>query len=248
MKRLQTLTLRSAREISRDPLTLFFGVGFPLIVLLLLSLIQRNLPPQAQMPLFELASLTPGVTVFGLSFFTLFSASLLAKDRESALLQRLYTTPATGTDFMLSYALPILPMVALQGVVCYAVALLLGLSWTATLLPTVGLLLLVSLLFIALGLLFGSLLSVKQVGGVCGALLTNLTAWLSGVWFDLTLLGGAFRRVAEALPFFHAVELERAALRGDWPGLFPHLWWVLGYTALFSLLAVWAFSRQARRQ
>ena len=74
----------------------------------------------------------------------------------------------------------------------------------------------ISLFFISAGLMFGSILSVKQVGAVCGALLTNLTAWLSGVWFDLDLVGGAFRKIAYALPFVHAVELESSLgqLRG----------------------------------
>ena len=109
-------------------------------------------------------------------------------------------------------------------------------------------LLLVSLFFIALGLLCGSVFGIKQVGGLCGALLTNLTAWLSGTWFDLKLVGGAFEKVAYALPFVHAVEIERAVLAGNWSGVFPHLWWVLGYMALTLAAAVLLFLRQMRRQ
>ena len=106
----------------------------------------------------------------------------------------------------------------------------------------------VSVLFIAMGLLFGSILNVKQVGGVCGALLTNLSAWLSGTWFDLELVGGVFRKIAYFLPFVHAVEMERAALAGDIAGIFPHIWWVLGYAAVATVAAVWLFLRQMRRQ
>ena len=106
----------------------------------------------------------------------------------------------------------------------------------------------VSLLYIGLGLLCGSVLSDKQVGGICGALLTNLSAWLSGIWFDLELVGGAFRKIAHLLPFVHAVELERAALAGDIAGVFPHLWWVAGYGAAALITAVLLFLRQMRRQ
>ena len=101
---------------------------------------------------------------------------------------------------------------------------------------------------IALGLLCGSLFGVKQVGGICGALLTNLSAWLSGTWFDLELVGGVFRKIAYFLPFVHAVEMERAALAGDIAGIFPHIWWVLGYAAVATVAAVWLFLRQMRRQ
>ena len=51
-----------------------------LVLLVLLSAIQANIP----VSLFEIDTLTPGITVFGLSFMTLFSATLIAKDRESA--------------------------------------------------------------------------------------------------------------------------------------------------------------------
>jgi ABC-2 type transport system permease protein len=242
--RLWIISSRTAKEILRDPLNLAFGLGFPLIVLLLLSAIQANVP----VSLFELDQLTPGVTVFGLSFLTLFSATLIARDRESAFLQRLYTTPLTAWDFILGYALPLLPIALAQCVICYIVAVILGLTVTVTILYAVLFILPVSLVFIALGLLCGSALGVKQVGGLCGALLTNLTAWLSGTWFDLELVGGWFKKIAYILPFVHGVELERAVLRGELSGIFPHLLWVLGYAAVLLILAVVLFLRQMRRQ
>lgn len=241
--RLWSFSTRTAKEICRDPLTVAFGLGFPVILLLLLSAIQANVP----VSLFELKSLTPGITVFGLAFITLFSATLIAKDRESAFLQRLYTTPLTAPEFILGYALPILPIALLQGAVCYLAAAVLGLKITLQAVLAVLFLLPSAVFFIALGLLCGSIFSVKQVGGICGALLTNLTAWLSGVWFDLNLVGGAFKRVAEVLPFVHAVELERAVLSGNLAGGFPHFWWVLAYAALTGLLAVWAFLRRMKK-
>ncbi len=241
--RLWSFSTRTAKEICRDPLTVAFGLGFPVILLLLLSAIQANVP----VSLFELKSLTPGITVFGLAFITLFSATLIAKDRESAFLQRLYTTPLTAPEFILGYALPILPIALLQGVICYLVAAVLGLKITLQAVLAVLLLLPSAVFFIALGLLCGSIFSVKQVGGICGALLTNLTAWLSGVWFDLNLVGGAFKRVAEVLPFVHAVELERAVLSNNLAGVFPHLWWALGYAALTGFLAVWAFLHRMKK-
>lgn len=242
--RLFAFAERNAKEMLRDPLTLGFGLGFPLALLLLLSAIQANLP----VALFEIQHLTPGVTVFGLAFISLFSATIIAKDRSSSLLQRLYTTPLTAVDFILGYALPLIPMALVQCLVCYGAALVLGLPLTPSLIGAVIGILPLSLLYIALGLLCGSLLTDKQAGGVCGALLTNLSAWLSGIWFDLDLVGDTFRRVAYALPFVHGVEMERALLEGNWGAALPHLWWVLGYTVLLSTLAVLAFLRQMKRQ
>ena len=232
------------KEILRDPLNLAFGLGFPLVLILLLSAIQANIP----VSLFEIQHLTPGIAVFGLSFMTLFSATLIAKDRGSALLQRLYTTPLTSADFILGYTLPIVPIAVAQSVICYIAAIILGLDATVNILFAIIFIIPVSVLYIALGLLCGSVLNDKQVGGVCGALLTNLSAWLSGVWFDLELVGGAFQRIAYVLPFVHAVEMGRAVLAGDFSGIFPHIWWVLGYGAAALVLAVLLFLRQMNRQ
>lgn len=235
---------RCAKEILRDPLNLAFGLGFPVVLLLLLSAIQANIPVE----LFELKSLAPGITVFGLSFITLFSASLIARDRETAFLQRLYTAPLKASDFILGYMLPMVPIAAAQTAFCYLLAALLGLPVTINILYAVLFILPVSILYISLGLLCGSVLGIKQVGGICGALLTNLSAWLSGVWFDLTLIGGVFEEIADFLPFVHAVELERAVLRGDFSEFFPHLYIVLFYALFITAAAIFLFLRQMKRQ
>lgn len=242
--RMLTFAGRNAKEILRDPINLFFGLGFPLMLILLLSAIQANIP----VSLFEIQHLTPGITVFGLSFMTLFSATVIAKDRGSSLLQRLYTTPLTPTDFILGYTLPMVPIAVAQCIVCYIAAIALGLDITVHIVSAIVFILPVAMLYIALGLLCGSAFSDKQVGVICGSLLTNLSAWLSGIWFDLDLVGGAFKKIAYLLPFVHAVEMERAALNGDLAGILPHLWWVLGYAAILLVAAVLMFLRQMRQQ
>lgn len=242
--RMLAFAKRNTKELLRDPLTVIFGIGFPVVLLLLLSAIQANIP----VPLFEIAHLTPGITVFGLSFMTLFSATIISKDRGSSLFQRLYTTPMTPADFILGYTLPIIPVAVAQSAVCYAVAVLLGLEITVNILLAIVFVIPTSLLFVSLGLLFGSILSDKQVGGICGALLTNLSAWLSGIWFDLELVGGTFKNIAYALPFVHAVEMERAVLSGNIGGIFPHLWWVLGYSLIATVTAILLFLRQMKKQ
>ena len=242
--RMLSLAKRNMQEILRDPINLAFGLGFPVVLLLLLSAIQSNVP----VALFEIGHLTPGITVFGLAFMSLFSATILAKDRGSALLQRLYTAPLTAVDFILAYTLPILPIAVGQSVVCYGVAILLGLAPVWDILLAIVMILPISLLFIGIGLLCGSVLTDKQVGGICGALLTNLSAWLSGTWFDLELVGGMFQKIAYALPFVHAVEMEQAVLAGNYAGIFPHFWWVLAYGIGVLALAVMLFLRQMKHQ
>lgn len=232
--------LRNAKEMLRDKLTLIFGIGFPVILLLLLSLIQSNIPVE----LFEISRLTPGIVVFGYSFIALFSGLVIAKDRCSSFMLRLLTSPMRASDFIAGYALPLIPMALAQSAVCFLVAFFLGLEVSVNVLLTLVVLLPAALVFIALGLICGSIFNDKQVGGVCGALLTNLSAWLSGTWFDLSLVGGLFEDIAFLLPFARAVEAGRAALCGNWGDILPHLVWVIGWALALCLAAVLVFTKK----
>lgn len=240
--RMLAFSARNMKEILRDPLTAGFSLGFPLILLVMMSAIQKAAP----VPVFEIQSLTPGMTVFGLSFMTLFSATLIAKDRETSFLTRLYTTPMTAADFIFGYLLPLLPLSLLQCIICYAAALVMGLGWTADIFSAVLFIIPLSIFFIALGLLFGSILTTKQTGGICGALLTILTAWFSGAWFDIHLIGGVFEKIAEALPYIHAVSLEKYVLAGQYSQILPDLVITVLYGAGAMVLAVVLFLKQMK--
>lgn len=242
--RMITFAKRCAKEILRDPLNLGFGLGFPLILLYLLSAIQANIP----VSMFEIDTLTPGITIFGLSFLTLFSATLIARDRESAFLQRLYTSPLTGLEFIIGYMLPILPIAMGQTAICYIFAIPLGLTVNINIIYAIIGIIPMAIFNISLGLLCGSVFNVKQVGGICGALLTNLSAWLSGIWFDLKLVGGFFEKVAYTLPFVHAVELEKAIFSGSFELLGKHALIVVIYSVAITIAAIFCFLGQMKKQ
>jgi ABC-2 type transport system permease protein len=239
-----SLAKRNAKEILRDPINIAFGLGFPVVLLLLLTAIQASIP----VSLFEIQHLSPGICVFGLSFISLFSATIISKDRSSSLLERLYTAPLKPGDFILAYTLPLIPLAIVQSAVCYIFAMILGLKLTVNLLLSLVFVIPVSLFFISLGLLFGTILNDKAVGGICGALLTNLSAWLSGTWFDLDLVGGIFKKIAYCLPFVHAVDMERAILNGNFADAMPHLVWVLAYAFVSMTAAVILFFRQMKKR
>lgn len=235
-----TFALRNTKELLRDKINLFFGLAFPVILLLLLHLIGSNTPVE----MFQLEELTPGIAVFGLSFISLFSGMVIAKDRTGSLMLRLFTSPMRSIDFIAGYALPLLPIALGQAVICYAVALLLGLSCTGSLAAAVLVLLPAAVIFIGIGILCGCLFTEKQVGSICGALLTNVSAWLSGTWFDTTLGGKVFDTIAGLLPFSHAVDAGRALLSGNHADLAGHMAWVCGYGTVILLLAVIALHRR----
>lgn len=231
---------RNLREILRDPINLGFGAAFPIILILLLSLIQSKVPEA----IFEINSLAPGMCVFGLSFVSLFSGLLISKDRSSSFLMRLYASPLKPADFILGYALPLILLCLVQNVLCLVSAIPLGLNVTANLLLVPIVLIPVDLVFIALGMIAGVVFNEKQVGGVCGALLTNLTAWISGIWIPLDLIGGTFKAVADVLPFAPAVRVVKATASGQLEKFFPDLFVVVAYAIILTCIAILLFKKK----
>lgn len=233
---------RTLKEIIRDPLSLFFGLVFPIFLLILLTLMNQNIPGD----IFDINELTPGIAVFGLSFMALFAGQIIAKDRASELLTRLFTTPMEARDFILGYTLPLLPMALLQTVFCFITALFLGMEFKWTVIFAIISTLPIGIFFISTGLLLGSILSEKAVGGILGALMTNVTALFSGAWFSVELVGGIFEKIAYVLPFYHAVEMSRAAMDGQYSEMLPHIWWVIGYGLVISIGAVYVFRKKMK--
>lgn len=235
---------RNIKEILRDPINLFFGLGFPLVLLALLSIINSAIPPEAKNTMFQINNLAPGMTMFGSVFMALFAGMLLSKDRTSSFLMRLFTSPMTATDFILGYTLPMIVMTIVQATITLLVAGFLGLDININILFAIIMTALTSLLFVGTGLFFGSILNDKAVGGVCGALMTNVAGWLSGVFIPIDLIGGAFKTITNILPFYHSVEAIRISLSGNFNNLLPHLLVVIGYTIVIFIFAIIIFNRK----
>lgn len=234
-----TFASRNFKELIRDPMMMIFSIGFPVVLLLLLSAIQANIPVE----LFSIDRLAPGIAVFGLSFISLFSGMLIAKDRSSSFLMRLFASPMSASDFIVGYILPLLPIAVAQSLVVFILAVVLGLAINMNILLALLVLIPAAILFIGLGLLMGTLVSDKAVGGI-SSILINVAAWLSGTWFEISLVGGAFKTISYALPFAHAVDAARAAISSDYSEIFPHLWWVIGYAVLVLVAAILLFRKK----
>ena len=232
---------RCFKEMLRDPLTLFFGALFPVVLLGFFSLVLANVPVET----FKLHNLAPAIAVFSFSFLTLFIAQLIAKDRSSALMTRLLASPLKSADFLLGYFLPLLPIALMQGTVCLLFGVVFGLPVNLGLVYGLMALLLVSTLYSGVGLLMGAAFTEKQAGGFF-TLFVNLTTWLSGTWFELSMVGGVFETVADLLPFAHAVNAVRAAMAMDVAAAAGELVWVLAYAAVVWLAAVPVFTQKTK--
>lgn len=237
---------RNVKEITRDILTLIFGAIFPLVLLILFSIINSSIPQEAHMTLYEPENIAPGIAMFGLSFLALFVGMLISKDRCSSFILRLFTSPLKTSDYILGYTLPILPMAILQSAMCYVVALIMGLEFSPKILLAIVVNIPAMVFFIGIGLLCGTLFNEKMVSTLCGAILANISGWISDIWFDISLIGGAFEKITNLLPFVHAVKASRMALSGDYSNILPELCWVIGYTVVIVVVAVIAFNHKMK--
>ncbi len=235
---------RNRKELMRDPVSLIFGIGLPIVLLLLVTTIQRSMGDM-QVEIFDIENFTPGIAMFSLSFIALFSGMLLADDRSSSFLARLFASPLSASDFIIGYSLPLIPMAFVQVTVCFVAAFFLGLPVHVNVLFAIVSLLPVAILFIGLGLLLGSVLSDKQVGPI-SSIIVQVAALSSGMWFPLDMIGGVFRTICNLLPFSHAVELTQAVLAGKYASTLPDLSWVLGYATVIFILAVVFFRKQMK--
>ncbi|MBU5593344.1 ABC transporter permease [Clostridium sp. MSJ-4] len=227
--------IRNYKELLRDLLSLVFSMGLPIIFLLM----QKNMPIYG----FKIENFTPGVVIFSFAFISLFSGMLIAKDRCSSFLTRLFASPLSAFDYIVGYSLPLLLMALLQSIVCFITAIFLGLPLHINILLTILLFIPVAMLFIGIGLLLGCVFNDKQVGGIASILITFSTL-ASGMWFDLNLMGNTLKTIARVLPFAHAVDAARATLTGNYASILPHLPWVLGHAIVTYIVAVLIFRKR----
>ena len=206
--RMLNFAKRNFKELIRDPLSLVFEIALPLFLLFIFQ--QIKLPDN----IYSLNNFTPGIIIFGLSFITLFTGSLVAKDRGSSLLIRLGISPMKSSDYILGYILSLLPIILIQNILFFTLAIILGLSFSINIIFTIIISLIISILFITLGILIGSLVSEKGSGGI-GSVIVQLVCFTSGMYFPKELIGKVFSKICELLPFESALVIIRGFLNNN---------------------------------
>jgi ABC-2 type transport system permease protein len=237
-----SLTGRNLKEVYRDPVTSITGLLLPIVFLILFASIEKKLPFELYTPL----NLTPGIIVFSFTFIIMFSAILLAKDKQTAFLVRLFTTPLKPSDYIISYILPFLPIALFQILICLTAGMILGATFSNILL-TLVLFLIVALICISIGVILGSLFTVNQVSGI-GSFLITVIGLFSNIWMDLNMVGGVFKTIGYALPFAHAVEASKALLKGSgFTDVYMHFIVIIIYMVVLFVLAVFSFKRAMKK-
>lgn len=229
---------RNFKELIRDPLSLAFEIILPIFLLFIFQ--QFNIPSES----YKLNNFTPGIIIFGFSFITLFTANLIAKDRESSLLIRLGVSPMKSSEFILGYILSIFPIVIIQCILFFIVAILLGLSFSFNIILTILVSIVVSILFISLGILIGSLVSEKATGGL-GSIVVQLVCFTSGMYFSKDLVGKAFAFICEILPFESTLNIIKGVLNNDYTLIsLQNIIVFIVYSVIIFIASVYIFKRK----
>lgn len=234
MNRILAFSNRNIKEILRDPLSYIFCLAFPLVMLIVMTIVNDSIPEEAGMTIFRIDNLAGGIAVFGLTFVMLFTCLSVSKDRSGAFLTRLYATPMTSGSFILGYICPVLVLSLAQLVITFAAGFVVSII-TEVELNIAGLLLACAalipsaVLMAGFGLLFGSLFNEKAAPGLC-SIVISLSAFLGGIWFDAESAGGVMLKICNILPFFHAVKCARQACVME----FEDFWLHFGITALYA--------------
>ena len=206
--RMLNFAKRNFKELIRDPLSLIFEIVLPIFLLFIFQ--QFNIPSDN----YKLENFTPGIILFGFSFITLFSATLIAKDRTSSLLIRLGTSPMKSSDYILGYIISLIPIIIIQDILFFIVAIIMGLSISINIIYTILISMVVSILFISLGILIGSLVSEKGTGGI-GSIIVQLVCFTSGMYFPKESVGEVFGKICDLLPFESCLNIIKGTLNNN---------------------------------
>ena len=216
MRRTMVFAKRNLIEVYRDPLSWIFCIAFPIVMLIIMSIVNSAIPKEAGNTLFRIDNLAGGIAIFGQMFIMLFTAIAVAKDRNGAFLTRLYSSPMKSGDFVWGYILPMLLTAVIQVAISLIAAIVISLI-TGYSLNLLGLLLAVAavipsaLMFAAIGFLFGTFFNDKAAPGIC-SIIISLGAMLGGIWFDVEGVGGFMYKLGRCLPFLYATKLARSAI------------------------------------
>lgn len=229
---------RNLKELIRDPLSLVFAIILPLFLLFIFQ--QFNIPSDS----FKLENFTPGMIVFGFSFIALFTATLVARDRTTSLLIRLGISPMKSIEYILGYILALIPIIVVQNILFFAVAVIMGMKFSIYIIWASIASWIVAILFIAIGILFGSLFTEKAASGI-SSVVVQFVCFTSGMYFPIELVGDVYRRICEYLPFESCVTILKGILNNNFTSISIRNIIVFAvYTITILFISVIAFKKK----
>ena len=235
--RILTFANRNFKEIIRDTLSIIFAIILPLFLLYIFK--QFKIPNEV----YNIENFTPGIIIFSLSFITMFTSLLVAKDRSTSLTTRLGVSPMKSIDYILGYSISVLPIVLIQNILFFITAILLGLNFSINIIYTILVSIPISLLFISLGILIGTITTEKSSSGV-SSIVVQLVAFTSGMYFSTDMVGNTFSTICKILPFQSTLNITKGILNNNNTNILSNIIIVLIYTISVIILAIILFKKK----
>ena len=235
--RILTFANRNFKEIIRDPLSIIFAIILPLFLLYIFE--QFKIPNEV----YNIENFTPGIIIFSLSFITMFTSSLVAKDRSTSLTTRLGVSPMKSIDYILGYSISVLPIVLIQNILFFITAILLGLNFSINIIYTILVTIPISILFISLGILIGTITNEKSSSGV-SSIVVQLVAFTSGMYFSTDMVGNTFSTICKILPFQSTLNITKSILNNSYNNILTSILVVVIYTIITIVLEIFLFKKK----
>ncbi|MEU9075331.1 ABC transporter permease [Kitasatospora sp. NPDC004745] len=237
------LAVAETRLFLRDPLTAFFGLLFPVVLLGVLGSIpsmRKASPDMHGMSTIQLYA--PILAVFSLMLLGLNALpSLLAAYRERGVLRRMSASPVRPA-LLFGALLPLyLGIATVALLLVMAVGPVLGVALPRQPLGFVLAFLLAAAAMLSVGLLLASVVPSAKAGNAVGALAFFPMMFFSGIWLPREFAPAVVNRIGDFTPSGAAVQ----ALQDSWAGHFPHAVGLLTLAA-YALLAGAAAARLFR--
>lgn len=242
---MNTAVLKSeTRLIGREPGALFWILGFPTLLLVILGSIpafhdhEPDLGGLRTIDVYVPVAVLLGLIVGGLQAMP----QTLTGYRERGILRRMSATPVRPSA-LLTAQMTVYGAAALASAL---LALVVGRLAYDVRLPEqafgyVVALLLTVLAALALGAVISALSRTTKIAGAIGSAVFFPAMFCAGVWMPVQTMPDALARAVGYTPFGAAVEALNQAAAGDWPG-----WGHLGVVAVWIVLLTAAAARWFR--
>ena len=241
MNKTVILAKRNLKEIIRDPLSLVFNMAFPILMLFVLGGITNSLEYVPEQ--FKINNYAVGICVFGYTFAMLFTAMLIAEDKNSEFINRLNMAPIKKSSYIAGYYIAVMPIMAVQTVLFLLSSCILGLAFSYKLAVAFVYLLPSAVFYVVLGVLIGAIVKNGKQAGPVSSIVISGTSMLGGVFMPVENMG-VFSTIVNLLPFTHSVKIATGVFGGDFGCIYPHILWVLGYSVVLFVITVLIYKRK----
>jgi ABC-2 type transport system permease protein len=232
-----------ARLFLREPLALFWGVLFPLILIVALGVGSAHAKPDPKLGGLRVVDvyvpivMTMVLTVLALSALP----TTLASYREKGILRRMSTTPvrpslllAAEVTVMVTVILIALALIAAVGSIAFNVTL------PREVVPFVITLALAATAMLALGALIASVAKTPRIAGAIGTLVFFPMMFFAGLWVPQALMPATLRHISDYTPLGATVAAIQQTMRDQWPSA-GHLVVLAVYAVVLAFAAARLF-------